>query len=320
MYPTRYTFDSIYGSSPVLLELKKTALKAAALDAPVLITGESGTGKEMFAQSIHDAGRRGTAPFIRINCAAIPRELFETELLGYEKGAFTGALSQGKPGKFELANKGTIFLDEISELPLEMQPKLLRVLEERELERIGGNRLIKTDFRLICATNQDLDDMLAQRRFREDLFYRINVIRLNIPPLRERREDIIPIAYRLLEKITENGDGTKFEISPLAKEILLKHNWPGNVRELHNALNRALSAMDGNIIQPWDLPLPLSHCRSRLDEGDTVILKKAMDRVERESLQQAMAATNNNKAQAARMLGIHRTVLYKKLKKYGLWG
>ena len=318
MYPTRYTFDAIYGSSPILLELKKKARKAAALDAPVLITGESGSGKEMFAQAIHHAGQRRTAPFIRINCAAIPRELFESELFGYDKGAFTGALSQGKPGKFELANKGTIFLDEIGELPLEMQPKLLRVLEERELERIGGNRPIKTDFRLICATNQNLDDMLAQKRFREDLFYRINVIHLQIPSLRERREDIIPIACQLLEKITENGHAAKVEISPLAKKILLKHDWPGNARELHNALNRALSTMDGDIIEPWDLPLPLSNRPGRLGEGDTPVLKKAVDRVEKEALQQALAATNNNKAKAAKMLGIHRTILYKKMKKYGL--
>ena len=292
LYPIRYTFDTILGASPVIAHLKKRALNAASLDAPVLITGESGTGKEMFAQSIHHASQRRKAPFIRINCAAIPRDLFESELFGYEKGAFTGALVQGKPGKFELANRGTIFLDEIGELPLEMQAKLLNVLEERQLERIGGNQPIKTDFRLICATNKNLDEMITIKRFREDLFYRVNVIQLHIPPLRERQEDIIPIAGQLLEKLTENTLRSNCRLSPQANEILLKHYWPGNVRELHNALNQALSTMDGDIvIEPWHFPSSISSRPNRLEDKEAA-LKKTIDRAEKEALQQALEATN----------------------------
>lgn len=190
---TRYTLDSIIGVSKAIKVLKKEALKATANQYPILISGESGTGKELFAQAIHHACPRKIYPFVRINCSAIPRDLLESELFGYEKGAFTGARSGGKPGKFELAHHGTIFLDEIGELPIEMQPKLLRVLEEKEFERVGGTSVIRSDFRVIAATNQNLEEMLADRRFRKDLFYRLNVIPLHIPPLRERRDDIIPI-------------------------------------------------------------------------------------------------------------------------------
>ena len=191
---TRYTFDSVVGVSEAIIAAKAEAVRAATNNFPVLITGESGTGKELFAQAIHHASSRKPYPFVRVNCAAIPKDLFESELFGYERGSFTGADPRGKAGKFELANYGTVFLDEIGDLPLEMQPKLLRVLEGKEFERVGGSTLIRADFRLLSATNQNLEEMREKKRFRTDLFYRLNVIPIHIPPLRDRRDDIIPLA------------------------------------------------------------------------------------------------------------------------------
>jgi len=315
---TRYTMDSIKGVSAAIRDLKNEALMAAANQAPVLISGESGTGKELFAQAIHDASPRRLHPFIRLNCAAIPRDLFESELFGYERGAFTGARSEGKPGKFELAHGGTIFLDEVGELPLEMQPKLLRILEEKELERVGGTHLIKSDFRLITATNQNLEQMVAAGRFRKDLYYRLNVIPLPVPPLRERREDIIPLARHLLAQLDQIGAEEAFVIGPEVEEILVGHPWPGNVRELANLLERVHSSMSGRVIHLEDLPFQLRKApRSRPGPGRWR-LKDALARAEREALRQALAETGGNKAAAADLLGIHRTLLYKKLKRHGL--
>ncbi|MBU2628508.1 MAG: sigma 54-interacting transcriptional regulator, partial [Proteobacteria bacterium] len=198
---TKYTFNCIIGKSDEINCLKSEARNAALNDSTVLVTGESGTGKELFSQAIHNASLRRQHPFIRINCAAIPKDLLESELFGYDEGAFTGAKAKGKPGKFELANNGTIFLDEIGDLPLDMQPKLLRVLEEKEFERIGGTKIMKSDFRVICATNQNLEDLMEKQKFRKDLFYRLNVIPIYIPPLRERPKDIIPLAEHLLKKM-----------------------------------------------------------------------------------------------------------------------
>ena len=233
---TRYTLDSIIGVSDAIASLKAQALKAAASHFPVLISGESGTGKELFAQAIHQAGPRKIYPFVRINCATIPKDLFESELFGYEKGAFTGAKTEGKPGKFELANQGTIFLDEIGELPAPMQPKLLRVLEEKEFERVGGTRVIRSNFRLIAATNQSLDNMIRDGRFRKDLFYRLNVFPITIPPIRERREDIIPVFMHLLQKLSAEAGLFDIRLDNSAQKILMAHAWPGNVRELSNVL------------------------------------------------------------------------------------
>ena len=218
----RYTFDSILGTDASIVKLKKEALRAAKTNFPVLITGESGTGKEMFAQAIHNASPRRLHPFIRINCASIPRELLESELFGYEKGAFTGASSSGKYGKLELAHNGTVFLDEIGDMPYEMQPKLLHVLEEKELERIGGLAPVKSDFRLVAASNQPIEEMVKEGRFRKDLFYRLNVIRLHLPPLRERRSDIIPIAENLLRGMAETSSFPEIRLHPAAEEILLE--------------------------------------------------------------------------------------------------
>ncbi|MDO9109119.1 MAG: sigma 54-interacting transcriptional regulator, partial [Desulfatirhabdiaceae bacterium] len=225
---TRYTFDSFLGVSRIVTDLKKEAMKAAATRSPVLIIGESGTGKEILAQAIHHASSRKLYPFVRINCASIPKELLESELFGYEKGAFTGARSEGKPGKFELAHRGTMFLDEIGDMPLAMQPKLLRILEEKEFERVGGNAMIRSDFRLIAATNQNLEKKIESNEFRKDLYYRLNVLGLNIPPLRERREDIMPVAQYLLNKMADEMDLTDIVFDSQSEKSLRSYDWPGN--------------------------------------------------------------------------------------------
>ncbi len=313
---TRYTFDSIRGTSLPLVELKEAACKAALTDLPVLLTGESGTGKELFAQAIHQASSRHKSPSIHINCAAIPKELFEAELFGYAEGAFTGAKAGGKPGKFELADGGTLFLDEIGELPLELQPKLLRVLEDKLFERVGGNRMLKSDFRIIAATNRDLEQMVRKKEFREDLFYRLNVVPLPIPPLRERRGDIIPLARHLLSKIADNYPGSHYVMTPAAEKILDSYHWPGNIRELLNVLERTAFTIEGNCIEACDLPFYLSRTAIAPLRSGQWDLCAVVAEAEREALRKALELTGNNKARAAKLLGIHRTVLYKKMTKY----
>ena len=315
---TRYTFDSIIGKSPAITILKKEALNAAANQFPVLITGDSGTGKELFAQAIHHASPRKLYPFVRINCSAIPKDLLESELFGYEKGAFTGAKTEGKPGKFEIANKGTVFLDEIGDLPLEMQPKLLRVVEEKEFERVGGTRVIRSDFRVIAATNQNLEEMLSDGRFRKDLFYRLNVIPLQIPPMRERRDDIIPLARHFLQQMAQEAALSEMKMGPEAEKALQRYDWPGNVRELLNVLERTLSSIDGNAIQLVDLPFYLHRTQKKSPQLNQTSIKEVQAKAEKEAIRFALKETNNNKVSAAKMLGIHRTLLYKKMKKYNI--
>ena len=317
---TRYTFDSIVGNSKVIRELKKEALKASANQFPVLITGDSGTGKELFAQAIHHASPRKLYPFVRINCSAIPKDLLESELFGYEKGAFTGAKSEGKPGKFEIAGQGTVFLDEIGDLPLVMQPKLLRVVEEKEFERVGGTKIIRSDFRVIAATNQNLGDMLADERFRKDLFYRLNVIPLRIPPLRERRSDIVSLAQHFLKQMAREANLSEISLEKEAAEALEKYAWPGNIRELSNVLERSLSSIDGDTIHLCDLPFYVSRTQKNLPQPNqtTIDIKGVQAQAEKEAIRYALQETRNNKARAAKMLGIHRTLLYKKMKKYGI--
>jgi PAS domain S-box-containing protein len=316
---TRYTMDSIVGTSDAIKAVKQEALKAAANRFPVLITGESGTGKELFAQAIHHASPRKLYPLIRLNCAAIPAELLESELFGYEKGAFTGAHRDGKPGKFELAHRGSIFLDEIGELPLKMQPKLLRVLEEKEFERVGGTKIIRSDFRLIAATNRNLEDMIARGLFRRDLFYRLNVISLQIPPLRERKEDIPLLARHLLKQMTWDAAFAETHLDETAERMLVNYDWKGNVRELTNVLERAISSVEGDIIRPDDLPFYLHRSQKKKGRQTNIgTLKQAQAMAEKEAITMALRKTNYNKAQAAKILGIHRTLLYKKASKYGI--
>ncbi len=313
---TRYTFHSIIGKSDAIRSLKQEALKAASNHYSVLISGESGTGKELFAQAIHHASARKLYPFVRINCAAIPRDLLESELFGYEKGAFTGARSEGKPGKFELAHQGSVFLDEVGDLPLEMQPKLLRAIEDNEFERVGGTKIIRSNFRVIAATNQNLEKMLADGLFRKDLFYRLNVIPLHIPPLRERKTDIIAIAEYLLKQLTVEANIPQIRLDEQAQKALENYEWQGNVRELSNVLERTMSVLEGDTIRLENLPFYL-HRTSRLEvPASRSSLKDVQARTEKEAICFALKEANNNKAQAAKILGIHRTLLYKKMNKY----
>lgn len=314
----RYTIDSIVGGSNVIRTLKKQALKASTTNLPVLISGESGTGKELFAQGIHHAGTRRLHPFVRINCAAIPRDLLESELFGYEQGAFTGAHYAGKPGKIELAHHGTVFLDEIGDLPLDMQPKILRVLEEKEVERVGGTSVIRVDFRLIAATNQNLEEMVAGGRFRPDLYYRLNVIPLQIPPLRERREDIVPLARHLLAQIAGDLARPQLNLDPGCEAVLKNYDWPGNARELSNVLERVCSSLENDTVYPYDLPFYLGREERNTSVPGGASLRAVTATSESEAIRYALAKTGNNKSRAAEILGIHRTLLYKKMKKYGL--
>ena len=315
---TRYTLDSIIGVGPAITGLKQAAQLAAANNAPVLVTGESGTGKELFAQAIHNAGPRKLRPFIQINCAAIPKDLLESELFGYDKGAFTGALSSGKPGKFEIADGGTIFLDEIGDLPLEMQPKLLRVLEEKCFERVGGNTLIRSDFRLVAATNQDLEGLIVRGLFRKDLYYRLNVISLQIPPLRERREDIPSLVRHLLAQLAKDSGYASIGVSQAAMAALVEYGWQGNVRELANVLERALLVMHGEEIDLGDLPFSAGRGLAERLPAEVVPMREARAQTEKAALKAALDKAGNNKAKAAELLGIHRTMLYRQLKRHGI--
>ncbi len=316
---SKYTINHIVGKSEKIVELKRSALKAAQTNAPVLIIGESGTGKELFAHAIHYASDRRRYPFIRLNCAAIPKDLWEAELFGYEPGAFTGAGSKGKPGKFELAHRGSIFLDEISDLPLELQPKLLRVLEEKEMERLGGTRLTKCDFRLIAATQEDLGKCIEEGKFRKDLYYRLNVIPIQILPLRDRKEDIPIIVHHLI--LTLNKDlGTNItKVSPEVLNIFENYDWPGNVRELSNILERILYSIGGDeSIQIRHLPIFLQTMGTASTKLQPTLLKRLRDDMEKEALLHAIRISKDNKNRAARLLGIHRTALYKKMKKLNI--
>ncbi|MEN6382922.1 MAG: sigma 54-interacting transcriptional regulator, partial [Rectinema sp.] len=287
------------------------------------ITGESGTGKELFAQAIHNSSARCTGPFVRINCAALPDNLLESELFGYEEGAFTGARKGGKPGKFDLAKGGTIFLDEIGDMPLTMQTKLLSVLQERVVERIGGTNPIPIDVRVIAATNRDLEKMVAEQTFREDLYYRLNVVRLDIPSLRERLEDIPILVEDLIQRLNCHLRTNIHGISPPALDLLQSYRWPGNVRELENHLERAINLChmkQQTCLTVEHFPSLSSSKFSKieiLDNGQTA-LPDLLDGIEEQLLKKALQESDGNKAKTAKILGIHSSALYRKLKKYDL--
>jgi two-component system response regulator AtoC len=297
------------GSHPSVKKLLRLVGTVAPSESAVLIEGESGTGKEVVARLIHRRSKRSGGPFVAVDCGAIPEGLVESELFGYEKGAFTGAMSS-RPGKFEQAHRGTLFLDEIGNLPLLSQAKLLRSLQESAIQRLGGRREVPVDIRLIAAANQPLRDAVREGRFREDLFYRLNIVTIRVPPLRERKSDILALAMHFVQKHREKAGGSASGVTKDALKVLMGHTWPGNVRELENAIEHALIMASGKQIQAYDLP-PLGdedggEGPSRLDEAEKDLLEKAL----RES--------GGNKYQAARMLGIPRSSLYSKLKKYGL--
>jgi two-component system response regulator AtoC len=343
----------LVGDSPAIRHIYAIIEKVANTPSTVLITGESGTGKELIARALHENSSRRDGPFIKINCAAIPKTLMESELFGYEKGAFTGAVG-AKPGRFELAHGGTLFLDEIGEIPVEMQVKLLRVLQESEFERVGGIKTIKVDVRLVTATNRDLAAELATGGFREDLYYRLNVVPIHLPPLRERREDIPLLVGHFIAKFNDRLRKEITHIEPAAVEQLVSYNWPGNIRELENVIERTMLFCEGSVIRLVNLPTDLlggmaavedrvsdrpsdrthlpTPSQSNLPAVTTPVppgsaeavgsLKEAVraetERVERELIQRALDETSGNVTQAARRLKISRKSLQTKMKELGL--
>lgn len=311
----RYTFADIVGNSDGIMEAKKLSKKAALTDSNVLLIGESGTGKELFAHSIHKNSNRKYGPFVKVNCGAIPSDLLESELFGYEGGAFTGAKKEGKIGKFELADGGTIFLDEIGDMPLHMQVKLLRVLQEKEVERVGAVSPKNIDIRIIAATNQKLDSMVKEGKFRADLYYRLNVVTVKIPPLRERKDDIILLSKFLCDKISKKLNRQKCIVSDEALEYLKGYKWEGNIRQLENAIERAINIMENtnSLLLPKHLPREVTGVEIELD---ILKLEDVIWQAERNAIINAIKMCKGNKQKAAKELGISRTTLYEKVNKY----
>ncbi|MDP4161244.1 MAG: sigma 54-interacting transcriptional regulator [Bacillota bacterium] len=311
--------EHLKGKNPIMVSLVHTALRVAKSGSTVLLRGESGTGKELFAQLLHSESFRRQGPFIKVNCAAVPENLLESELFGYEEGSFTGALKGGKLGKFELADGGTLFLDEIGDMEMAMQAKLLRVIQEREIERLGSSKARKVDVRLVAATNRDLEAMIRDKQFREDLYYRLNVVTLTIPPLRDRMDDVEGLIETFIKKFNYQFGQSVTGITSESKNVLMKHLWPGNIRELENVIERAFNMLDGSEIQLKHLPnylQILAGHETRPFVGGA--LENILNRVEKEALIYALENANGNKVQAARTLGLSRAGLYKKLIKHQL--
>lgn len=320
-------FNKIIYKSKHMYDLIMMAKRVAESDASVMINGESGTGKDLFAHAIHLESARRNGPFVIVDCSAIPPNLMESELFGYEPGSFTGAQKKGKPGKFEMANGGTIFLDEIGELPLEMQAKLLRVLEGREFYRVGGVKDIKVDIRVIAATNRDMEEMLKNGSFRQDLYYRLNVFSLRIPPLRERREDIPILIDFYLKKYSVVNHKLIDNIDSEVMVLLFHYNWPGNVRELKNVIERLVILADDNVIAARYLPAVIDNLGAKKGEDrlaedfQTLLsLEEAVLAAEKRTIVDALKVAENNKAKAAKLLNIPRSTLYYKLDKLKLKG
>ncbi|MFA7148141.1 MAG: sigma 54-interacting transcriptional regulator, partial [Syntrophomonadaceae bacterium] len=316
----QYYLNSIIGSNKELLVQKELATKAARTISTVLVTGESGTGKEIFAHAIHNISPRRKGPFIKVNCAAVPETLLESELFGYSEGAFTGARKEGKPGKFELANHGSIFLDEIGDMSLSMQAKLLRVLQEKEVERVGSIHTTRVNVRVIAATNQDLHKLVAENKFREDLFYRLNVIILKLPPLRLRIDDVPLISNALLNRINQELGTRVSKISNEVIDCFCRYDWPGNIRELENTLERAINFCEGNTITLEHIP---QHIKSgkvseSLVSNSDGTLETLMEQRERELIIATLKNFGGNKTRTAQALNIHRSVLYRKINKYDI--
>ena len=333
----------IIGQSSSLREVFSTLSKVAPTDTTVLVTGESGTGKELLVRALHKKSFRHDKPFVPINCGAIPKELLESELFGHEKGAFTHAI-RSRPGRFEVADGGTVFLDEIGEMDLLLQVKILRVLQEREIERVGGIAAKKVDVRIIAATNRNLEEEVAAGRFREDLFYRLNVIPLHLPPLRERGEDVFLLMSFFLEQFCKNKNRQKLALSPVVEGILSEYNWPGNIRELENLAERLSILCDGNTVIIEDLPDKIAALAEGVSEEELIkkipkpapvaqgfvwpsisdmhergfVLKEFLETIEDKLLVEALETADGVKNQAAEILGIKRTTLIEKLKKRGL--
>ena len=318
----------IFGEDPKLRQVSQQLHRAAATDATVLLEGESGTGKELFARALHALSPRAEGPFVAINCAAIPDNLLETELFGYEKGAFTGAANR-KPGRFEMAHRGTLFLDEIGDLPLALQAKILRALEEKRFERVGGTQSLHVDVRVVAATNRNLKQRVAERQFREDLFFRLSVFPIQIPPLRERSEDVVILARHFVDKFCKDLNKKPLALSAAAIDELRTYAWPGNVRELQNSIERAVILCEGDTIHPHHLNLSFRQVPAapteaspwdQIDLSGTMsdALRRVTTEVERRKIDQAMKESAGNKQRAAEMLQISYKTLLQKLKEYGL--
>jgi DNA-binding NtrC family response regulator len=320
----KYKFENIIGNSSAIQSVFSRMEKILHTDSTVLILGESGTGKELVARAIHFNGQRKEKPFIPINCGAIPSELLESELFGHVRGSFTGAVSD-KLGKFEVANRGTIFLDEIGTMPMHLQMKLLRVLQDQEVERVGATRRTKLDVRVISATNADIEERVRRGEFREDLYYRLNVIPVHLPPLRNRREDIPLLAKHFLRKICTDMRRPVLEITRDALRALEGYEWPGNVREMENVIERSVALTDGDIIDRHDLPPKIGGAAPEKDllpalqiPEEGLDLAETVAHIERTLIRQAMHKSGNIKARAAEMLNINRTTLVEKIKRYGM--
>ena len=319
----KYSHPNIVAASTKMQEELSTVERVAATNSTVLLGGESGVGKDLIARAIHEKSRRASGPFVKINSTAIPENLLESELFGYEKGAFTGATAS-KPGKFEMADKGTLFLDEIGDVPPATQVKLLRVLQEREFERLGSTRTVKVDVRLLAATNRDLRVALEEGTFREDLYYRLNVVPIDIPPLRAHKEDIPGLANLFLARFAKESGRAEVitGISPAAVQLLMAHYWPGNVRELQNVIERACALAQGGQLQASDiqLDLPRGRSASSSDAGSDRFLPEGMtlDQWEDEMIRESLKRAGGNKSQAARLLGLSRNALRYRLSKIGI--
>ena len=313
----RYAHPNVVARSPKMQEVLATVDRVAPTNSTVLLGGESGVGKDLIARAIHEKSRRAGGPFIKINSTAIPENLLESELFGYEKGAFTGA-STSKPGKFELADKGTLFLDEIGDVPPAIQVKLLRVLQEREFERLGGTRTVKVDVRLIAATNRDLREALEQGTFREDLYYRLNVVPIDIAPLRQRKEDIPELVKLFVSQFAGDSGKPVESITPEAMQILVNYHWPGNVRELQNIIERACALAKGVVLKVDDIHLDVRP--ARMANGTNNFLPEGMtlEQWEDEMIRESLRRANGNKSQAARLLGLSRNALRYRLSKIGI--
>ena len=331
--------DSLVGKSEAMAQVFKMVGRVSMSDAPVMITGESGSGKELVARAVHNYSQRTNKSFVAINCAAIPEQLLESELFGHEKGAFTGAIGQ-RAGRFEQCNGGTLFLDEIGDMPLQLQSKILRVLQEGEYSRVGGTATLKSDVRIVAATNKNLEQEVAEKKFREDLFYRLNVVRIQLPPLRQRIEDVRLLAEYFLNKVATRQRLPRLKISEDAIKVLEGHNWPGNVRELENTIQRACVFSTSDVLLPKDIPIGAvsggSESNDLNGDGMSQVISKEMaiealikaaeadssmqllPWLEREFTLHAMRATGGNQVRAARLLGITRATLRKRLEIFGI--
>jgi DNA-binding NtrC family response regulator len=313
----KYSHPNIVARSAKMQEVLATVERVAPTNSTVLLGGESGVGKDLIARAIHEKSKRARGPFLKINSTAIPENLLESELFGFEKGAFTGAAAS-KPGKFELADKGTLFLDEIGDVPPAIQVKLLRVLQEREFERLGGTKTIKVDVRLIAATNRDLRAALEEKTFREDLYYRLNVVPIDIAPLRERKEDIPDLVNLFVTRFASDSGKTIEGISPQAMQMLVNYHWPGNVRELQNIVERACALVKGNVLEPPDIHIDERPSKAAAAGDGFLPDGMTLEQWEDEMVQEALRRANGNKSQAARLLGLSRNALRYRLSKIGI--